>query len=97
MGFLTILYFVYDPRSEFNYIVDEEERLKEVCDANGYTVPKFSKDELDCISIYKKMTTTTSTLLLSSTHFVHFSTFLLYSSQPILLRFHLAGWIPVGM
>lgn len=67
MGFMTILYFVYDPRSEFNYIVDDADRLKEVCDANGYEVPKFSKDEKDCIDIYRKMTTTTSTLLLQDT------------------------------
>jgi hypothetical protein len=67
MEFLTILYFVYDSRSEFNYITDEDERIKEVCSLNGFDIPKFNKDELDCITIYKKSIITTSSLLLEDT------------------------------
>lgn len=67
VDFLTIIYFVYDPRSEFNFIVDEEDRLKEVCESNGFQVPKFNKDDLECIELYKKITSTTSSLLLQDT------------------------------
>ena len=43
MDFLTIVYYVYDPRSDYNYITDEELRLQEVCESNGINIPKFSK------------------------------------------------------
>lgn len=65
--FLTIVYFVYDPRSDYNYIVREDERIKEVCETNGFSVPKFSELELECIELYKKLTTTSSLELLKST------------------------------
>lgn len=67
LNFLSIIYFTYDPRSDYSYIVDEELRLKEVCDSNGIPVPKFNKQEMECISLYKKLTTTISTELLKST------------------------------
>lgn len=67
MDFLTILYYTYDPRSDYNYITDEESRLQEVCESNGLSVPKFNKTELECIDLYKKSTTTASTLLLEDT------------------------------
>ena len=64
---LTILYFVYDPRSDYSYIVNEEERLKEVCESNGFEVPKFNSKELEFIELYKQSTTTISSELLRST------------------------------
>lgn len=67
MNFLTIIYYTYDPRSDYSYIVDERERLKEVCDSNGLQVPVFSDDEKNCIELYKKLTTTISQELLQST------------------------------
>lgn len=67
MKFLTILYFTYDPRSDYSYIVNDKERLEEVCSSNGYDVPKFNKEELECISLYKKLTTTINQELLKST------------------------------
>ena len=67
MNFLSIVYFTYDPRSDYSYIVDDDLRLKEVCDSNGYELPKFSKQELECIELYKKLTTTISAELLRST------------------------------
>lgn len=67
MNFLSIIYFTYDPRSDYSYIVDEDLRLKEVCDSNGYEVPKFCKQELECINLYKKLVTTSSSLLLEDT------------------------------
>lgn len=67
MNFLSIVYFTYDPRSDYSYIVDDELRLKEVCDSNGFDIPKFNKQELECIELYKKLTTTISAELLRST------------------------------
>ena len=67
MDFLTIIYFVYDPRSDYSYIVNEDERLKEVCESNGLKVPKFTKEEEACIELYKQLTTTISSVLLKST------------------------------
>lgn len=67
IDFLTIIYYTYDPRSDYNYITDEESRIQEVCDSNGLSVPKFNRTELECIELYKKSTTTASTLLLEDT------------------------------
>ena len=67
MDFLTVVYYAYDPRSDYNYITNEEERLREVCDSNGLDVPKFGTKELECIELYKKSITTASTLLLEDT------------------------------
>lgn len=67
MSFLTVLYFTYDPRSDYSYIVNEQERLKEVCVSNGLEIPKFTQEEQDCIELYKKLTTTISQELLQST------------------------------
>ena len=67
MDFLTIVYYTYDPRSDYSYIVDEEERLKEVCETNGIQFTKFSPLQSECIVLYKKLTTTTSQELLRST------------------------------
>ena len=65
--FLTIVYYTYDPRSDYNYITNEEERLKEVCESNGLEVPKFTQKESECIELYKQLTTTISSALLKST------------------------------
>lgn len=67
MDFLTIVYFTYDPRSDYSYIVNEEERLKEVCVSNGLEQPKFSELQKECITLYRKLTTTISQELLRST------------------------------
>lgn len=65
--FLMVLYFTYDLRSDFQYIVDEKERLKEVCEANGIPLYKFSPLEKECITLYRKMMVTSSSQLLQST------------------------------
>lgn len=67
MDFLTIVYYTYDPRSDYSYIVDESERLSEVCISNGIERPKFTQLQLECINLYKKLTTTISQELLRST------------------------------
>lgn len=67
MDFLTIVYYTYDPRSDYSYIVNEDERLKEVCITNGIDLPKFSPLQNECIKLYKQLTTTISQELLRST------------------------------
>ena len=63
--FLTIIYYTYDPRSDYNYITNEEERLKEVCASNGLEVPKYTNKESECIELYRQLTTTISSSLLT--------------------------------
>ena len=65
--FLTYLYFVYDPRSDYSYIVNEELRAKEVRETNEIKEYKFSEEEEECINLYKKLTSTVSSELLAST------------------------------
>lgn len=65
--FLTLIYYVYDPRSDYSYIVNEKERLKEVCETNGINKEKFTDLEQECINLYKQLTTTISNELLRST------------------------------
>lgn len=67
MDFLTIVYYTYDPRSDYSYIINEEERLKEVCNTNGFAIPKFNELQEECIELYKKLTITISQELLQST------------------------------
>ena len=67
MDFLTIVYYTYDPRSDYSYIVNEQERLKEVCITNGIEQRAFTDLEKECIELYKKLTTTMSQELLKST------------------------------
>lgn len=67
MDFLTIVYYTYDPRSDYSYIVNENERLKEVCETNGFDIPNFTPLQKECIELYKKLTLTISQELLQST------------------------------
>lgn len=67
MEFLSIVYFTYDPRSDYSYILNEDERLREVCESNGFRMPKFNAIELECISLYKQLNTTVTQELLDST------------------------------
>ena len=67
LDFLTLVYYVYDPRSDYSYIIDEQQRLNEVCETNGFEKVKFTQQQKDCIELYKKLTTTTSQELLKST------------------------------
>ena len=67
MDFLTLVYFTYDPRSDYSYIVNEDDRLKEVCETNGIDIAKFSDLQKECVELYKKLTTTISQELLRST------------------------------
>ena len=65
--FLTVVYYTFDPRSDYNYISDETERLKEVFESNGIKQTSFSEKEKECIDLYSKLCQTTSSLLLRDT------------------------------
>lgn len=66
--FLTILYYTYDPRSDYSYIIDDMERLSEVLITNGFKRGlEFTKEEGNCVELYKKLTTTLSQEVLKST------------------------------
>jgi hypothetical protein len=67
MDFITYLYFTYDPRSDYSYITNEQERIDEVCANNNLKIGKLNKQETDCVELYKKLTETTSSKLLEDT------------------------------
>lgn len=62
---MSILFYVYSPSSNYSYIVDEKERLKEVCAQEGITDFRPSAEFKEAVEIYKKLTRTASTELLA--------------------------------
>ena len=57
-----------DPRSSYNYILDETERLQSIVEQEGLPSNyKIDKDVKEAIEIYKKHCITTSYLLLQDT------------------------------
>lgn len=64
---LSVIYFMIDPRSPYQDIIDEEDRLNEIKEQEGlpneYKIPPEVYKAMD---IYKKLTTTTSQKLLDS-------------------------------
>lgn len=62
---LSVVYFMADPRSSYNYITDDEERLKLIVEQEGLE-PGFKIDGKlqEAIDCYKTHTITTSYLLL---------------------------------
>ncbi len=65
---MSYLYFMIDPRSDYSYIIDESERAQAIIEQEGLeTKFKPSKELLEAMEIYKKLTTTTSTMLLQDT------------------------------
>lgn len=65
---MSVIYFLVDPRSSYNYIIDEKERLKAIIEQEGLPANfKIDKKLQEAIDIYRKHTTTTSYLLLQDT------------------------------
>lgn len=62
---MSVLYFTYDPSSNYSYIVDERERMREVLAQEGITDFKPSADFKEAVKAYKKLTRTPSTELLA--------------------------------
>ena len=67
MEVLSVVYFVYDPRSTYADIFDENERLEAVLEQEGLSGSfKITPEIRDAIEVYKQVTTTTSQKLLDS-------------------------------
>ena len=65
---MSILFFYADPRSSYSYITDDKLRLQAIIEQEGLPANyKLDKEMLSLIELYKKMTTTTSLLLLQDT------------------------------
>ena len=65
---MSIIYFLADPRSSYNYIIDEDERLKTIIEQEGLpSTFKIDKKLQEAIDVYKKHVITTSYLLLQDT------------------------------
>lgn len=63
---MSYLYFMCDPRSTYQYIIDEKDREKEIIKQEGLGDGwKPSPQLLEAAKIYKTHTTTTSSLLLA--------------------------------
>lgn len=62
---MSVLYFTYDPGSNYSYIVDEKERMKEVMQQEGIKEFKPSSDFKEAVKIYKQLVRTPSTELLN--------------------------------
>lgn len=61
----SIIYFMADPRSSYNYIVEDKERFEEIKKQEGLPKSyKITKDLQAAIDAYKKSVQTTSSLLL---------------------------------
>lgn len=68
MQLLSVIYFYADPRSSYNYITNDEDRLKEIIIQEGLPSNfKIDKALQEAIEIYKKHVITSSYLLLQDT------------------------------
>lgn len=64
---MSVLFFVYDPRSNYAYISDEKDRLAEVLKQEGITEFHNTAEFKEAVEVYKKLTMTTSAMLLTDT------------------------------
>lgn len=67
---MSVLYFTYSPSSNYSYIIDEEERMKEVLSQEGILDFKPSKEFKEAVEIYKKLNNTASSELLADTRLI---------------------------
>lgn len=60
-----VMYFLLDPRSDYMYIIDEDERLKEILKQEGMPADwKPDKEVKAAMEVYKSLTQTTASLAL---------------------------------
>lgn len=67
---MSILYFVYDPSSNYSYIVNDKERLNEVLAQEGIMDFKMTPEFKDAVEAYKKLTVTPSSIFLEDIQMV---------------------------
>ena len=65
---MSILFFTYSPASNYTYISDEKERMKEVMEQEGIPDFKPTPEFKAAVEIYKKLCQTPEGLLLESTY-----------------------------
>lgn len=65
---MSILFFCYSPASNYSYIVDEGERMKEVLLQEGIPDFKPTPEFKAAVEIYKKLNQTPEALLLADTY-----------------------------
>ena len=64
---MSVLFFMYSPASNYSYILDEKDRIKEILAQEGITDWKPSADFKAAVEVYKKLVKTTSSELLEDT------------------------------
>lgn len=62
---MSVLFYTYSPSSNYSYIMDEKERLKEVLEQEGIPDFKPSTEFKEAVEIYKKLNVTASSELLA--------------------------------
>lgn len=62
---MSVIFYTYSPSSNYSYIVDERERMKEVLSQEGITDFHPTADFKEAVETYKKLTRTPSTELLA--------------------------------
>lgn len=67
---MSVLFFVYDPRSNYSYITDEGERMREVLAQEGIRDFRETEEFRDAAETYRKLCVTPSSLLLEDTRVV---------------------------
>lgn len=67
---MSLLFYGYSPSSNYSYILDEKERLKEVMLQEGMQNFKPSADFKEAVEIYKKLVKTSSSELLADTRLI---------------------------
>lgn len=62
---MSVIFYTYSPASNYSYIVNEKDRLKEVCEQEGIKDFKPTSEFKAAVEVYKKLVKTPSTELLA--------------------------------
>lgn len=65
---MSLLFFTYNPASNYSYITDENERMQEVMQQEGLSDFKMTPEFKNAVEVYKKLCQTPEGLLLQSTY-----------------------------
>ncbi len=67
---MSLLFFCYSPSSNYAYIMDENERMKEVMEQEGISEIKNNAEFKAAVEVYKKLVKTASSELLEDTRLI---------------------------
>lgn len=67
---MSLLFFCYSPSSNYAYIMDEKERMKEVMEQEGISEIKNNAEFKAAVEVYKKLVKTASSELLEDTRLI---------------------------